>query len=603
MRPLLPLLAGLALGTAATFSLRYFASASHPPQPAPSSERASPAPPVGPAVTLVPPTLPTPEAVAALDAFLALPALASDAVATEVEERLARLQALLTLLPPEQLSRLIAALDLRTGDAEARLRRAAFAVWIDTDAPAAARWAAAITPGEAINVSARNRYVQQAALAWARTDFDAAYAWIQTLPSELAQTLPGPLLNQLAATDPQRALGLARAAGEEFFRRHQTALFRSWAENDPASAIRALGSTLLETSPHDWTVRQALVKWMDQDTRSAFAWMIAQATPDDQFHRSLLHTVSNNPPDDPKTLRALAALLTEHQNVPGTGGALRNLFGSWSRRDPASALAWLDTLPDPAQRSDFVARSLGYIDHGKPDAFLDLVRRLPTSEVREQAIADRLASWSKVDPDAAIAWLGKHDSPEFTLAAQRVESTLLASLATSDPAAASSRWTALPAGPEKTAAAHQLARAWAKKDPAAAAQWLGTTFDEKSSDHSHESWQAVQQVGARWGQNDPLAMLDWAATLPNPTLREAAIHSITQPYWPHDEERPDPPPRAARADTLARIEDPALRERVLTQHLKNWLSSDVNAARTWIESHNALSPEKAAELLTTNTKN
>jgi hypothetical protein len=75
-----------------------------------------------------------------------------------------------------------------------------------------------------------------AALTWGETTFDPAYAWASALPdTKLGADLARELLAQLAATDPTRALALARAAGDEFFKASQQALFTAWAEKDPAA--------------------------------------------------------------------------------------------------------------------------------------------------------------------------------------------------------------------------------------------------------------------------------------------------------------------------------------------------------------------------------
>ena len=231
---LVPLCAGLALGSAATWTLLNL----HSPPPAtaalplPGSSRpaAFPAPPPPP------PRLAGTKATTALDAYLALPPLSDKAPAAELVARTGELRVLLTRLPVSLFERLLSALASRTGSAEARLRLLAFEVWTEHDAPAAARWAVALVPGESIDAPTRARYATTAALAWGATTFEPAYAWATTLPDiKLGADLARELLAHLAATDPTRALALARAAGDEFFKASQQALFTAWAEKDPAA--------------------------------------------------------------------------------------------------------------------------------------------------------------------------------------------------------------------------------------------------------------------------------------------------------------------------------------------------------------------------------
>lgn len=604
---LLPLCAGLALGATGAWSLRRLAAAPPTPISAVSSARADKVPgpteiPVARAPALIlPPPLADAEADAALAAYLALPPLPDQAPATEIQDRLLRLRALLTLLPTPHLERLLAALAIRVGGAEAQLRRAAFDIWTERDAPAAARWALALVPGEAINAGARNRYASQAALAWARDDFSAAYAWASSLAdTKLGRDLAGRMLGQLAATDPRQALALLQAGDEEFVRGARNGVFQAWAKHDPAAALRALGPSLLEARNHDWNVQEALAKWTARDPSAALDWMIAQPVPAGESHRSPLNNLSWSITENPDAVRPFLELLARREDVPDRAGVIQNIFATWARKDSDSALAWLDTVSDVAQRSDLVTRAMDTIDQERPDEFMKLARLLPPSAERDAKIAGRLSQWAEADPDAALAWLAKHDGPELSTAAPKVEGTLLASLAKTDPAAALARWQSLPADAHRADIAVQLASNWARTDPAAATRWFAQQIpgDPAKDPAALSLSYALQPVALRWARQDPLGFVEWSKSLPNDFQREAAINALINSPWHHGANEIDPPPRAPFANQLARIDDPAIRERALSSHLRQWMRSDLQAARAWIESSEALSPEAAARLLT-----
>ena len=607
-RPFLGLLAGLLLGSGIAWSVHrlrapgYLATSTDFRPASASASEASGYPLPAPGSSLVlPPLLAATEADAALDAYLALPPLAKDASAADIQDRLSRLRALLTLLPDSHFERLFATLATRVGDAEAQLRRAAFEVWTEHDSPAAARWAIAIIPGDAIDAGARARYVSQAAIAWSRDDFTAAYAWSGALAdAALRRDVSSQLLGQLASKDPQQALALAQAGDEEFAKAAKSAIFRTWAERDPAAALQRLGSELWTERNQSWQVQQAVVAWMGRDPKAALDWAIAQPVPEDKSYRSLLNNIGWNLAQKTESIRPVIDLIAGREDFPGRNAALQRIFGAWTRNDGAAALAWLDTVTDVAQRSDLVSRSLGYIETGKLDDFMALVQKLPDPADRDQKISDRLSRWAKEDPDAALDWLGKHDGPELATARRKMEGALIGGLARTDLNAALARWQALPADSTRGETAIQLAANWAKTDPAAATRWLAQQVPPTSQNLPRD-WQLrsqMESVASGWARKDPLAYLAWAETLPDKSQRDHAINAVTNSYWFGYDERPDPPPRAAYANQLAQVQDPAIRERILSAHLSTWLRSDVQAARAWIESSDALSPEAAARLLT-----
>ena len=615
-----PLCIGLVAGAAGVWVLRSSApAAAHASAPAGQAAPASGSASSNAAALVLPPRLPGPDADAALDAWLALPPLTDPKARAGIAERSARLRALLTVLPTASFERLLAALASRAGPAEAELRRLAFEVWTERDAPAAARWTAALVPGEAVNAQARERYAIQAARAWARHSFDAAYAWASTLAdATLGRSISGDLLTRLAGTDPACALELARAGGEEFLTAARRDIFKAWAEKNPAAAIQSLGTALLADNQVRGRVTDALGKWAVSDPRAALAWLDAQGSLDPDARRNTVWSLVNRVRNNEKTadLRPFADALTARAQAGEGQRQLSDLLRTWNGRDSSAALAWLDSIPDTALRNDILAQAVDSSSSNQPEKTLPLALRLPPGPGREAALTDTLASWAGQNPEAALAWLHDHDDPSLTAAAARVQGRLLGNLAAADPAAALARWQSLPADETRIAAVPGIAMAWAGTDPAAAAHWLSAQLPElpnmSPADFEKLSPQAqaelqrkfnayeghfevLSKTAAAWFQKDPAGLVTWAESLPSPLLREGLLSSLGQSPGGYDDDIPD---RAVRATELAAIADPALRERVLGEHLKTWLRYDVQAAREWIESHDAISPEKAAELIT-----
>ena len=593
---LAPLALGLALGATAGFALRHARAASSADTVSPTSAASAPAIIHHQSYLINNPRLDADSADAALAAYLALPPLPDRAPPAEVSARSARLRALLTLLPDSHLEKLLAGLAPRVGGAEAQLRRIAFTAWTERDSPAAARWALALTPGEAINAAARDRYLHQAVRAWGEADFDAAYAWVGALSdAPLASGLAGALLAQLMSVDPLRAHELARARGAEFFKGQRLTFLQVWAEKDPAAALQTWGADFERGDFDQWAVIQTLRGWMARDTRGALEWIVTRPAGEDSERQSLLSSLTYHMGNDPKIARAAAEFIAARPDLPGQRGLLRELTQTWVRTDARATLAWLDTLPDVERRNELIDASLFLV---KSDDFLAFARRLPEGPAREKRIANYVAIFAESSPEKALAWIEASDAPELTAGLPRVQGALIANIARTDPSAALARWQALPEA-DRLDAAGPIARAWTENDPAAAAAWMLPLLrkpglaEAQTRDLSDGYFTAISQLA----RTDPEAVLRLAETATGDAQGNAyfALANDNSMGSRHDGETSVSHSR--RADLLASIPDAKTRETPLDVLLGNWLQRDYDAARAWIESHDAVSPESAARLL------
>ncbi len=610
---LVPLGLGLMLGASGALALRsIFPSA--PPDAKASSSAAEAAHRIADASTIgaFSARLSSSEADAALDAFLALAPLASDASELEITERALRLRALLTLLPVEHIARLLAITADRGGEPEARLRRLAFTAWTELDAPAAARWAAALgtdSPDSGIDAESRAHFAAEAALAWARDDFAAAFAWAAADPAPaVSLAVRAELLAALAATSPERALSLAREGGLDLFAAARDRIFDAWLDQDPAGAFTALGTDVFsEQSPRRRELPLALARWAARDMDSAFAWFDAQglgrSLKESGLLTSLVRTLAAQepPPDFPR----LAALLVTRAERGLGRDELGHLLREWMPRDSAAASAWLDRLPGAALRAE-VLKTASFADGADPGQALAFARRLPEGPDREKAIADILSYWSERDPKEALAWL---DSPAGAdlVASPAAQAALVGALAQTDPSAALARWSALESEAARISASSTLARAWARAEPDAATAWLfaqlpeGPHIDDRAAfaalspeeniaaglrfeKHFHQLL-AFKETSSAWIAQDPAGYLSWAESLPSATQRQAALYPLSWPEQPAA--TADIPVPESRLALLSSIKDQAARDGMMRAYLAKWLETDQPAARRWVATHAA----------------
>jgi hypothetical protein len=109
--------------------------------------------------------------------------------------------------------------------------------------------------------------------------------------------------------------------------------------------------------------------------------------------------------------------------------------------------------------------------------------------------------------------------------------------------------------------------------------------------------QILSSLAYHWSLNDPLVALRWAETLPDPLQRKIALTGITERgngTW--NPNRPSPDPQKL-ADTLGQLQDPPSRHEYLAQHLRQWLRTDVVAAREWLSTTDLLPADHIQQLL------
>jgi RNA polymerase sigma factor (sigma-70 family) len=555
----------------------------------------------------------------ALAAYLALPALAENAAQTEFLERSARLRALLTVLPAEHHARLLAATSTRIGVPEDRLRRIAFAAWTELAAPAAARWAAAQENSPTLDGDQRAELATEAALAWARADFNAAYAWATALRPDLARHIGGRLLARLVRTDAARALTLARAGDLAYFDAVRPGIFEAWLEHDPAAAFQTLGAEMFAAPGDRVSLPRHLARWAWRDPQGALAWLDTRA-PGEPYQRanqlgSLISDFADkNPPPD---FAAFAAALTSRAESGFGRNRLEQFLRSWMERDSSAALRWLDTLPDASLREEIVRESVLYAAYDNPRDILTLARRLPADAKRAQAIDKILGDWSRKAPDDALAWLESAEGAELA-GTETAQVVRIGIVAQKNPAAALAAWNAIGSEDTRRGIAPALARAWASTEPDAAAAWLFAQIPEGPNPNDPETYrsfnpderevyrkrmepfsaysQVYDTISAKWIARDPDDFIEWAQSLPSSVQQRSALHSLS--WAAARQANADQPDPAKRLALIATLRDPDLRGPLMRDYILSWHRYDEKSARRWAMEHQAESlleeDEKAA---------
>ncbi|HEX2852420.1 MAG TPA: hypothetical protein VHO24_04210 [Opitutaceae bacterium] len=279
------------------------------------------------------------------------------------------------------------------------------------------------------------------------------------------------LLTELAKTNPEQALALARAVDDWRLRDIlRDAALRGWASVNANAA-------------GDW----ALGVQEDHRRAAVEAVMQGAATNPDAAVRVALRLCASDPERGGDYGHYTIAALVEagaFENAVRFGreiGAdkypflVKSAFFQWARNEPSQALAALDDISDPIIRGKAYGEVIGGWSWSDPKGLAAYALTLPAGSGRAEAIAEALPRWVEKDPNAAMDWMRQHDSGwEFDAGVAAIAN--LQSVITQQPATAMAMAGDLISdAATRTQTMRAVFRQWAENDPAAARKFLEKT--------------------------------------------------------------------------------------------------------------------------------
>jgi hypothetical protein len=424
-------------------------------------------------------------------------------------------------------------------------RNAALAVlfgrWSELDPAAAAKYASLLPKSSDLNG------VRQSTLAaWGEQDFEAALAWARNRESDDARKESlSTVLAGLAAHDPVKALRLISDtfsfadSGQTYDR-----VFKVWAEHDIAAAVAA-AKALKNPELRERALRVVLDRQLQTDPRGAL----------DSMREANLSKDTTN--------------------------LVFNAFERWVERDRDAARGYLPGLPPGDIRSKSIFALATAIGRDHPQDALDWSNTLTDPNERAQALARIFNVWPATDAQAAlVAARGLPDaSQRSTILAQ-----LSSKLVENDLPTALGIITELPAGQDRNTAtaAGSVARAWAANDPDAAAKWAMQLSDPEAQAN------ALRSVGNSWTRKDPTSAAHWLESLPSGAGRDGAVE-----VFGYGVVGKDPEGAVAWASTIS---DPVKRDGAVRNLMMFWMMTDKTGSEKWLQKTEFFSPEMKANL-------
>jgi len=298
------------------------------------------------------------------------------------------------------------------------------------------------------------------------------------------------LIEDIARTDPQRALALAQAVEDWRLRSLlRNAAVRGWAQTAPdAAADWALTARENERREVVEALLQGAAHNPDEAVRVARRLCESDPALSTDYGQYTVAALADQGAFD------AAVRFSTEIGVARQPFLLKSAFFQWARNQPERALDELEKLSDPIARNLARGEAIAGWAWADARAVAEHAMQLPAGADRRQMLAEALPLWVERDPHGAAEWIAQADRPADVDAGVEAMANLQ-SLITQQPTLA-------------------LELAASISDPA-------------------RRRETQRNVFRQWAQNDRAAAQRFAASAPNPQDRATFAGEI-QDLWPDD---------------------------------------------------------------------
>ena len=465
--------------------------------------------------------------------------------------------------------------------------------------------------------SIRRALIPRIVARWTALDPGAVTGWIKAKPHERSRKhFISDVVEELSRSDPTAALELLQQRpGGELDPSGYQAVFRNWAEQDPAAAASAAvglktwqnRNNAFATLAGSWVTRdpEGALRWAGQimepeirnavmvefmrvyarnQPESALAWVQARGiefmsaeTGGGGIVKNAIAALSGR---DPKSAASFLA------QIPA--GDVRNeaseaLMRGWMNTDAAAALAWVQNIPEGAFRSTALDLAMSFWVEQDGKAALDWLARDPSSVREGWVLGNSLREWANHTPDEAMAWV-LAQTDEKVLAA--VSATTAGIFAEVDPERAAELFVKNSRPRSNPDFALYIALTWAKRDAAAAARWA------QSLQQNESRMYALKAIAGVWAVTDSTNAEQWIQQLPLGSMRDSAVEGFVRQVLQRN-------PTGA-IELLKTVGNVAARQAMFEELATNWVRSDPESAKRWIRTTGEVSTKTKKELLEPN---
>ena len=308
-----------------------------------------------------------------------------------------------------------------------------------------------------------------------------------------------------AEANPEAALAAFRDNPSERNKRHVYSALNKLARRDPEGAL-AYVQQFSGGSTRNSLIQIVLQQIAEHDPQRALAWARENPTLNGNRQNVLVEVIADIAQNNPQLAMQEAQELPDGQTKQE---ALASIVMYVSHRNPADAIAVLETVEDPLQRRTIVSQLASQLGRFDPDQAVEWTASLAESErsIALNAIASQLV---RRDPDRAISLIDQFPS----LATPGLQQQLAGQLAEHQSIEAAERFIAryrdLPQYDRLQAA---VLTAAARSDPDRTLQRADAIQDERLRD------QLISTVAAQKAAANPQQALQLAGTITTPALK------------------------------------------------------------------------------------
>jgi hypothetical protein len=246
----------------------------------------------------------------------------------------------------------------------------------------------------------------------------------------------------------------------------------------------------------------------------------------------------------------------------------------WAGFEPRRALAIAGELDDERVRVVFESAALRALAREAPDEAFAHLASLDPSALQSQLLSGTLVELASAEPERVLNAV--RDFP--TDLRRMVEMTALQQLAARDPMAAMRHLDRASLGPERQMLLQLVARAYGKRDAAAALAWARENRGDPM---------LVSAVIGGVAESDPDRALDLALALTSPMERMQAVQFAVMTGARDDAQT------EATVNRLLALDDPALRDNMASMAISMWAQRSPQTAMGWLLAHSQVAPPSA----------
>lgn len=315
-------------------------------------------------------------------------------------------------------------------------------------------------------------------------------------------------------------------------------------------------------------------RWGEIDPRGALAHTDEMGRGGDFMKPTVLRSWASQDPENAAKYYAENAEDFDRRGPGGDGAEV--IAREWAKLDPQGALAWARNL-EGDDRSDAVSSVIGQMASEDPMAAAAEVASLDPDD-QDRAYGEVAEQFARQDLEGAEAWIATLSGESK----QEAMSEMIEVMAGSDPQGAAERIATMESGGERDRAIEDVAEAWGRENPSEAADWLVQQETGEADD-------AMRRIMGNWAEQDQEGALSFIDSQPSGEIRDSA----TQTYlWVNRDT--EPTQAMAMAESIS---DDRNRARTIGMTAGRWMREDEDAARSYIQQTDAISPEMKERLL------